>query len=137
MMRKASEVRLIPVSELELLRSFNSHGHITLTAYLLVDSARVGDSVYEGFFREMQASLDRCKAQPECRQAIKEDAEIVALYLKTNGHRRHAAVAIFSCAAELFWRAYPLVVPVRPQVSVGPKFDLDPLLRLSGRPNTP
>jgi hypothetical protein len=53
--------------------------------------------------------------------------EIVKLYLQTNGHRRHASLALFSCAAELFWRAYPLSVPVPTQVSVGPGFDLAPL----------
>ncbi len=98
-----------------------------------MDTSRVGDSVYEDFCREMQVSLDRCNAQAECREAIKEDAEIVGLYLKTNGHRRHATVAIFSCAAELFWRAYPLPVPVGPQVSVGTKFNVEPLLRLLGQ----
>jgi hypothetical protein len=128
---------LIPASELELLRFFNGHGHITLTAYLRIDP-RPGESVYEDFYREMQVSLDRCKAQTECREAIKEDAEIVGLYLKTNnGHRRYAAVAIFSCAAELFWRAYPLPVPLGPQVSVGPKFNVDPLVQLLGQRTTP
>ena len=58
--------------------------------------------------------------------------EIVGLYLKTNGHRYPPGLAIFSCAAELFWRAYPLPVAVPTQVTVGPKFDLEPLLRILG-----
>jgi hypothetical protein len=56
--------------------------------------------------------------------------EIVGLYLRTNGHRRHPGLAIFSCAAELFWRAYPLPRPVPNQVAVGPKFNLEPLHQL-------
>jgi hypothetical protein len=122
------EVPLIPNKDLELLRSFNGRGHITLSAYLRMDTPQLRDSAYEDFSQEMQVSLNECDPQPECRKALEEDMEIVNLYLKTNGHRRHAGIAIFSCAAELFWRAYPLAQAVPTQVSVGPKFDLDPLL---------
>ena len=119
---------MIPNKDLELLRSFNGRGHITLSAYLRMDSPQLRDSAYDDFSQEMQASLNECDPHPECRQALEEDMEIVGLYLKTNGHRRHAGIAIFSCAAELFWRAYPLSEAVPTRVSVGAKFDLEPLL---------
>jgi hypothetical protein len=57
--------------------------------------------------------------------------EIVKLYLQTNGHRRYAGLAIFSCASELFWRAYPLLVPVPTEITVGPGFNVEPLRQVS------
>ncbi len=53
--------------------------------------------------------------------------EIVGLYLKTNGRRNNKGLAIFSCAAEMFWRAYPLKEAVPTRVTVGSAFDLEPL----------
>jgi hypothetical protein len=75
----------------------------------------------------MQVRLEECGRLPECREAIEEDMEIVGLYLKTNGHRKHAALAIFSCASELFWRAYPLESAIPTEVTVGSSFNLEPL----------
>jgi hypothetical protein len=120
---------LIPDSDLALLQSFTGNGHITLSAYLRLDTPQLRDAAYDDFLRATQTCLDECNSRPECREAIKEDMEIVGLYLKTNGHRHHAAVAIFSCAAELFWRVYPLAVSLPTQVFVGPRFNLDPFRR--------
>ena len=122
-----SEVPLIPDSDLEILKSFKSQGGITLSAYLRLDSPERQEGAYRNFLQQIRARLDECSPQPECREAIEEDVEIVGLYLRTNGHRRHPGLAIFSCAAELFWRAYPLSWPVHDQVAVGPKFHLEPL----------
>jgi len=119
---------LIPDRDFELLKSFNGHGHVTLSVYLRLDSPQLRNSAYDHFIQEMQACLTEHGSKPEVTEALREDMEIVGLYLKTNGHRKHPALAIFSCAAELFWRAYPLNVPVPMRVSVGPKFDVD-LLR--------
>jgi hypothetical protein len=130
----ASEVSLIPASELEILRSFNPHGRIVLSAYLCLDTPERRKSAYDDFVQHMQARLAECGTQPECRKAIEEDMEIVGLYLKTNGHRRHPGLAIFSCAAELFWRAYPLPTPVPTQVAVDSRFHLKPLLEFAARP---
>ena len=125
--------RLIPVSELEALRSFDSRGGVTVSAYLQLNTPQNREAAYDEFMRRMQARMVECRPQPECREALKEDMEIVGLYLKTNGHRRYAGVAIFSCAAELFWRAYPLTDAIPSQVSVGPKFDIEPLMAAVGQ----
>jgi len=121
------EVPLIPDSDLEALQSFNGHGSITLSAYLRLDTPEHQTSAYDEFVQQMKLRLDECGSKPECREALKEDMEIVGMYLRTNGHRDYAGVAIFSCAAELFWRVYPLPVALPNQVSVGPKFDIAPL----------
>jgi hypothetical protein len=127
------EVLLIPNSDLEVLESFDGHGNITLTAYLRLDTPQRRETIYEEFVQEMEVRLAECGPRPECRKAIQEDVEIVDLYLKTNGHRRHPGVVIFSCAAELFWRAYPLPLPLPTQVTVGPKFNVEPLLQVASQ----
>jgi hypothetical protein len=81
---------------------------------------------------QMQSRLDECGGSRECREALKEDMEIVGLYLRTNGNRNYVGLAIFSCATVLFWRVYPLPVPLPNQVSVGPKFDVEPLNQAVG-----
>ena len=121
------EVWLIPAADLVALQSFDSRGGVTLSAYLRLDTHQRREAAYEEFVRQMQAHLTECCPQPSCREALKEDMEIIGLYLRANGHRNHAGLAIFSCAAELFWRAYPLPVPVPTQVTVGPKFNVEPL----------
>jgi hypothetical protein len=118
---------LIPNNDLEMLQSFKTHGGITLSAYLRLDTPQRRASAYDEFLQQVQVRLDECGPRPECRKAIQEDVEIVKLYLQTNGHRRHAGLAIFSCAAELFWRAYPLLVPVPTEITVGPGFNVEPL----------
>jgi hypothetical protein len=128
------EVPLIPDSDLEALQSFNGHGSTTLSAYLRLDTPERRKSAYDEFVQQMRLRLEECGDRPECREALKEDMEIVGLYLRTNGQRDYAGLAIFSCAAELFWRVYPLPVPLPNQVSVGPKFDIAPLKQARRQP---
>jgi hypothetical protein len=121
---------LIPDSDLEVLQAFNGRGNIAVSAYLRLDTPQHRESAYNEFMEQMQARLEECGPRPECREAIEEDMEIVGLYLRTNGHRHQSGIAIFSCAAELFWRAYPLSIPVPTLVSVGPKLNVEPLRKL-------
>jgi len=118
---------LIPDSDLETLRSFNGHGSTTLSAYLRLDTPERCTSAYKEFEQQMRLRLEECGSEPDCSEALQEDIEIVGLYLRSNGQRSYPGLAIFSCAAELFWRVYPLPVPLPNQVSVGPKFDTAPL----------
>ena len=120
---------MIPDDDLVALQSFDIRGRTTISAYLQLDTPQRRDSGYAEFVRQMQQRLAECDPHPECKEAIKEDMEIVGLYLRTNGHRQHAGLAIFSCAAELFWRAFPLSVPVPTQVAVGSTFHIEPLLQ--------
>jgi len=121
---------LIPDGDLEALKSFESDGPLVLSVYLPLDTPQARESAHDEFLRQVEIQLAECQAQPECRKAVKEDIEIVGLYLKTNGHRRHAGLAIFSCAPKFFWRAYPLPVAVPLHIAAGQKFDVEPLIRL-------
>lgn len=121
---------MIPDSDLKVLQSFSGNGSITLSAYLPLDTPEHRESAYAEFLQQMEARLEECAASQECRDALQEDMEIVALYLRTNGLRHHPGLAIFSCATELFWRVYPLPVPLPTRVSVGSRFDVEPLKEL-------
>lgn len=122
---------MIPDRDLAILQSFDSHGHITLSAYLSLNTPEQRASACDDFAQRMEKHLDECGPRPECREEIQEDMEIVNLYLRTNGHRHYPGLAIFSCAAALFWRAYPLEPPIPTQVAVGPSFNLEPLMSLA------
>ena len=128
---------MIPDRDLETLQSFNGHGSTTLSAYLRLDTPERRKSVFDEFEQQIKLRLDECDHEPECLEAIKEDMEIVGLYLRTNGHRNYLGLAIFSCAAELFWRVYPLSEPLPNRVSVGPKFDIAPLRQALEQPAIP
>ena len=128
-----SEVSLISERDLEVLESFRRDGQIMLTAYLNLNSLEHREAAYQDFVKLAEKRLEECGQRAECREAIREDMEIVGLYLKTNGHRHHAGLAIFSCASELFWRAYPLPRPVATEVSVGPRFEVEPLREIASQ----
>jgi len=70
-----------------------------------LDPRNPRESAYDEFMQKMQAAMEECSPRPECREAIEEDMEIVGVYLRTNGRRPQGGIVIFSCAAELFWRA--------------------------------
>ena len=124
---------MIPDSDLEVLQSFDGHGSVTLSAYFRLDTPKHRETAYNEFVQQMQVRLAECGPSPACREALKEDMEIVGLYLHTNGNRGQLGLAIFSCAAEFFWRVYPLAVPVPTQVSVGHRFNLEPLVQAVGQ----
>ncbi|MFN2225891.1 MAG: hypothetical protein ACK2UY_06280 [Anaerolineae bacterium] len=122
---------MIPDKEVKALESFNGRGNVVLSAYLPLDTFEHRQLAYENFLELAHRRLEECGSRADCREALGEDIEIVGLYLKSNGHRQNRGLAIFSCAAELFWRAYPLPVPVSTQVSVGLHFDLEPLKQVA------
>jgi hypothetical protein len=124
-----AEVVLIPDGDLEALKSFDSEGSLALSVYLPLDTPQSRESAHDEFVRQVEIQLAECQAQPDCRKAVREDIEIVSLYLKTNGHRRHTGLAIFSCAPKFFWRAYPLPVAVPFQIRAGQTFDVEPLVK--------
>jgi len=128
---------VIPDKEVKVLESFNGRGNAVLSAYLPLDTPEHRQWAYENFLELAHRRLEECGTRVDCREAIGEDIEIVGLYLKSNGHRKNRGLAIFSCAAELFWRAYPLPVPISPQVSVGSHFDLQPLKQVAEQAQRP
>jgi hypothetical protein len=112
------------------MRAFGDHGHHLLSVYLCLDTSARRQTACNEFVRQVQACLDNGHSPSVRRETIQEDIDIVCIYLKAHAHRCGAGLAIFSCAAELFWRTYWLPVAVPTQVSLGPEFDIKPLLQV-------
>jgi hypothetical protein len=121
---------LISEGDLKLVRAYHNHGHNLLSVYLPLDTPARRQTACDEFARQVQACMDNGDPPPGCRESIQEDVDIVSLYLSTNANRCGAGLAIFSCAADLFWRAFSLPVPVATQVAVGSRFNTEPLLQV-------
>lgn len=122
---------MISKRDLEVLRTYRSRGHDLLSVYLRLDSAAGRQAAYEQFVQQLGVCLYNRELSPMCRETIQEDIEIVSLYLNSNANHWGAGLAIFSCAWDLFWRAYSLPVLVPSRIAVGPRFDIEPLLQVA------
>lgn len=122
---------MISKKDLEVLRAYRSRGHTLLSVYLRLDSAAGRQGAYQQFVRLLRACLNNHELPPMCPEIIQEDIEIVSLYLTSNANHPGAGLAIFSCACELFWRAYSLPILIPSRVAVGPRFDIEPLLQVA------
>ena len=121
---------MISDRELDVLKAYDNRGHNLLSVYLRLDTSARRQAANDQFVQQVRACLDNHDPPPMLREIIQEDIEIVSVYISSNAKRCGAGLAIFSCASELFWRAYSLPLPVPTQVAVGPRFDIDPLLQV-------
>ena len=121
---------MISNRELDVLRAYDDRGHSLLSVYLRLDTSARRRAARERFVQQVGVCLDNGDPPAVLRKIVQEDIDIASLYINCNAYRCGAGLAIFSCAPELFWRAYPLPVPVPTQVAVGPRFDIEPLLRV-------
>jgi len=114
---------VISEKELKTLKEFEGRDSLALSVYLQLDTPQKKRSAYETFRRQIAPHLNG----NDTEATLREDLDLVKLYLQTNGGKRGAGLAIFSCAGRLFWRAYQLPVPVPDRVELGPRFDVQPL----------
>jgi len=114
---------VISEKELKTLKEFDGRDSLALSVYLRLDTPEKKRSAYETFRRQIAPHLHGNGTEA----ALREDLDLVKLYLQTNGGKRGVGLAIFSCAGRLFWRAYQLPVPVPDQVELGSTFDVQPL----------
>ena len=117
--------------DLETLTHFTSNDHPTISIYLDLSTPQRKKDPYPYFLCALSQILaGGTESKRELEEALKEDIELVNLYLRTNGSRQSEGVAIFSCAGEYFWRAYRLPIPIPDQVYIGSTFNLQPLHEL-------
>jgi len=118
---------VISRKDFELLERFDADGGIALSIYLDVSTP----ALREGALQRIRARIGSLgDADGADRlQTISEDLDMVELYLGTSAARSLRRVAIFSCANQLFWRAYPLSDLPEEYVAVGSRFDVAPLRR--------
>ena len=111
--------------DLGLLDRFNADGGIALSIYLDVSTA-------ERHMGALDRVREHVRAQGETDGAamllaLAEDLDMVELYLGTTAAHSLSYVAIFSCASQLFWRAYPLHALSEESITIGDRFETGPL----------
>ncbi len=114
---------MISEKELQMLKEFDGRGSLALSVYLRLDTPEKRRRAYETFRRCIAPYLNGNGTDA----ALREDLDLIKVYLQTNGVKYAAGLAIFSCADRLFWRAYQLPVPVPDHVELGPTFNVQPL----------
>ncbi len=87
-----------------------------LSVYLNIDPSQGNADAYKLHLRSMLKDLD-----------MPEDVEAVEQYIQREFDWSGRSVAIFSCAAEGFFKAYPLAVPVRSRVRIDKQPHVKPL----------
>ncbi len=91
----------------------------TLSVYLDVDPRQRTTDEYRLSLRHLLAAADG--------QASKEDRTRIERYVEKEYDRQSRGLVCFSCAAEGFWQAIPLMTPVEDRVYVGPRPYVKPL----------
>ena len=120
-------------TEIEALKNYRTQGSLALSAYIDLSSADLKSTADHLLKDRIEARLRELDVDINERGSLQEDLELIEIYLNTNGNRRAAGVAVFSCAEELFWRAYLLPVPVDMHVHIGSELDPEPLVEVFER----
>jgi len=117
---------VVTKDELGVLDRFDTDGRLALSLYLDVSTPERRATVLDRIRSEIRTVV------PEGPQldSLAEDLEMVRLFFSTSATRQVRYVAIFSCAAQLFWRAYPCDQTVDELIIVDSSFHTAPLRRL-------
>lgn len=93
--------------------------HPVLSVYLNTEPSQGGADVYKLKLRSMLKDVD-----------LPEDASVIENYFDHQHNGSGRSVAIFSCAAEDFFRAYPIQIPIRSRLRVSNRPHVKPLANL-------
>lgn len=119
---------MVSKEDLNVVERFDANGGITLSLYLDVSTPQLRERALERI--RDQIGSDGDDDRDDVLNRISEDLDMVELYLSTTVAQSLRHVAIFSCATQLFWRAYSLPGFLEEQIDVGARFSVDPLRRI-------
>ncbi len=105
-------------NDLRELLEFKATGP-TLSVYLNMDPSEGNADAYRLRLRNMLKEVD-----------LPKDVEAVENYFTTQYNWSGRSVAVFSCAADGFFRAYPFAIPVADMIQVGIRPSVKPLADL-------
>jgi peptide subunit release factor 1 (eRF1) len=108
--------------DLQELAEYKGTGKPVLSLYLNVDPSQHTTDEYKLTLRRLLHDAGE--------QAAGEDVAAIERFFDLEYDWSGRGVAVLSCAADKFWRAFPLAVPVADHVFVGPKPYLTPLAKL-------
>jgi hypothetical protein len=110
-------------TEIEALNSFRSDSGLALSVYIDLRSTQQKEKAIDMVRSLVRRCLQDMRCSEKDWEAIQEDLDLIQIYLRTNGNRQAVGVAVFSCAQDLFWRAWPVWMPIKTEVYVGPEFN--------------
>jgi hypothetical protein len=122
MMKKDSDYTLDP-TDLSALGQYNCPSGLAVSVYLDLQSLPERETATRLLQQLAEAQKEELGMDQEDWTTVQEDLDIIRLYLKTNGNRQVPGVAIFCCASEYFWRAYPLPTPIPTHMHIGHRLD--------------
>lgn len=121
-MKKDSDHTLTP-TDLAALDQYSCPSGLAVSVYVDLESLPERDTATRLLQQLAEAQKEELGMDQEAWSTLQEDLEIIRLYLKTNGNRQVPGVAIFCCASEYFWRAYPLPTPIPTHMHIGSRLD--------------
>ncbi len=98
---------MLTQSDLQELLDFQAQ-HLVLSVYLNTEPSQGNADVYKLKLRSMLKDAE----------APENDASVIGRYFDQEYDWAGRSVAVFSCAPENFFRAYPLAIPIRSRVRV-------------------
>ena len=108
--------------DLQELAEYHGTGAPVLSLYLNVDPSQHTTDEYKLALRQLLRGASE--------QAASQDIAAVEHFFDLEYDWSGRGMAVFSCAADNFWRTFALAVPVADQVFVGPRPYLTPLANL-------
>ena len=120
-------------AEIETLNSFRFSSGLALSVYLDLSSTWRKEEAVDMARSLVRRRLRELQRSEEDWQAVQEDLDLIQIYLRTNSNRQAIGVVIFSCAQDLFWRAYPLWTPIKTEVHIGAELNTRQLLEAAER----
>ncbi len=108
--------------DLQELAEYKGTGAPVLSLYLNVDPSQHTTDEYKLALRQLLRDAGE--------RAAAKDIAAVEHFFDLEYDWSGRGVAVFSCSADSFWRAYPLATPVPDHVFVGPKPYVTPLAKL-------
>lgn len=120
-------------TEIETLNSFRSRSGLALSVYIDLRSTQQKEKANDMVRSLVRRCLEDMKCSEGDWEAIQEDLDLIQIYLRTNSNRQAIGVAVFSCAQDLFWRAWPVWTPIKTEVHIGPEFNTQQLLEVMER----
>ncbi len=93
--------------------------HPVLSIYLNTEPSQGNADVYKLKLRSMLKDVD-----------LPEDTSVIENYFEHKHNGTGRSVAIFSCAAEDFFRAYPIQIPIRSRLRISNRPHVKPLANL-------
>ena len=130
MMKKDNDHTPTP-ADLEVLDQYSSPDGLAISVYLDLESLPETNTATQLLEQLAETQKRELGIDQESWDSLQEDLDIIRLYLKTNGNRHARGVAIFCCASEYFWRAYPLSTPIPTHMHIGSRLDTAHLVLLS------